>query len=345
MPIGITVVIPSFNQGEFIADSLQSITAQNYPEIQIIVQDGGSKDATLDVLRRHQGKIEWTSEPDEGQSDAIVKGFAKAKYDWITWLNSDDLQTDNALWKVDAAVSKHSDADVVVGNGHYIDRAGKFLRPYPRIDLSAGIDVKHQMFEGGYLAQPSVFFRRAKYDAVGGIDKSLKFCMDFDLWCRFALAGQKFITVEEDISGNRWYDETKTSSQHLNLLAEVCATQTRLFGKVSFYYAQGLSDALFQTIRGVHHGPTHGLLYRTLFFKSVWIWLNLHDLDWLRTGLMDRNIARSGPIHRDEIDNAAWVNEAKEFVDPKKIREILKRLYRLVPKKWRDTLPRVPRAG
>jgi glycosyltransferase involved in cell wall biosynthesis len=334
MPIGITVVIPSFNHGEFIADTLRSVISQKYPAVQIIVQDGGSTDATLDILRSFADKIEWSSEPDAGQSDAIDRGFAKAKYDWITWLNSDDIQSDDALWKVNAAVSKTSDADVVVGNGHYMDRQGKYLRPYPRIDLSPGSDVKHAMFEGGYLAQPSTYFRRKKYDAVGGINKSLDLCMDYDLWCRFALVNFKFVPVEDDISGNRWHDESKSSSQHLSQLAEVCATQTRLFGKVSIYYAQNLSDTLFQLIRGNYHGTQHGLFYRTLFFKSVWIWLNLHDQAWLRKGLIDRNVTRSGAIHRDEIDNAAWVREAKQVIDLTMVRKTLKQLYELLPKSW-----------
>jgi glycosyltransferase involved in cell wall biosynthesis len=336
MSIGITVVVPSYNQGEFIGDAIRSITAQNYPAVQIIVQDGGSTDTTLDVLRSLEKVIEWNSEADEGQSDAIIKGFAKAKYDWIAWLNSDDIHCNDALWKVDAALSKYPDTDVVIGNGHYMDRTGNFLRPYPRIDLSPGSDVKHAMFEGGYLPQPSVYFRKTKYDVVGGLNKSLHLCMDYELWCRFALADLKFVTVEEDISGNRWHDEAKSSSQYLNQLAEICAMQTRLFGKVSVYYAQNLSDTLFHTIRGTYQGPKHSLLYRTLFFKAVWVWLNLHDHHWLQTGLMDRNITRSGAIHRDEIDNAAWIEEAKEVIDPKKIREMLKRLYRLVPKKWRE---------
>jgi len=235
---------------------------------------------------------------------------------------------------VDAAVSKWPDADVVVGNGRYMDREAKFLRPYPRIDLSPGKDVKYAMFEGGYLAQPSVYFRRANYDALGGINRSLKFCMDYDLWCRFALADLKFIAIDDDISGNRWYEETKTASQHLSLLAEVCATQTRLFDKVSVYYAQNLSDSLFHLIRGTHYETKHSLFYRTLFFKAVWIWLNLHDPHWLRDGLFNRNITRSGAIHKDEIDNAAWIKEAKEIIDLSMVRKILKQLFDLLPKSW-----------
>jgi glycosyltransferase involved in cell wall biosynthesis len=333
MPIGITVVIPSYNQGEFVADSIRSVIRQKYPTVQIIVQDGGSTDGTLDVLRAYEN-VEWYSGPDEGQSDAIIKGFAKSKYDWITWLNSDDIQTNDALWKIDAAVSQQPDVDVIVGNGHYMDREGKFLRPYPRIDLSRGSDIKSAMFEGGYLAQPSAYFRRTKYDAVGGINKSLRFCMDYDLWCRLALADLKFAAVEDDISGNRWHEGTKTSSQHLNLLAEVCATQTRLFGKVSVYYAQNLSDSLFHLIRGSHYDSKHSLFYRTLFFKAVWIWLNLHDFDWLRMGLLSRNVTRSGAIHKDEIDDTAWIREGKQLIDLGKVRQILKQLYKRLPKSW-----------
>ncbi len=334
MPIGITVVIPSYNQGEFIADTLRSVIAQNYPAVQIIVQDGGSTDATLGVLRSYEGMIEWTSEPDAGQSDAIIKGFGKARHDWITWLNSDDIQTNNALWKIDASISKYPDADVIVGNGHYMDREGKYLRPYPRINLSHGNDVTEAVFEGGYLAQPSVFFRKAKYDAVGGINKSLHLCMDYELWCRFALTGSRFVPVEEDISGNRWHDESKTSSQYLSQLAEICAAQTRLFGKVSVYYTQNLSDALFHAIRGNHFGSKHSLFYRTLFFKSVWIWLNIHDQAWLRTGLVDRNISRSGAISLDEIKDATWIREAKQVIDLRVVRKILEALCRRLPKSW-----------
>jgi hypothetical protein len=190
------------------------------------------------------------------------------------------------------------------------------------------------MFEGGYLAQPSVYFRRAKYDAVEGINKTLNFCMDYDLWCRFALADLKFVALEDDISGSRWYEETKTSSQHLNLLTEVCATQTRLFEKVSVYYAQNLSDSLFHMIRGRYYGSKQSVLYRTLFFKAVWIWLNLHDPEWLRTGLLNRNVTHSGAIHKDELDNAAWIKEAKEAIDLSIVRKTLKQLYKRLPKSW-----------
>src|SRR5258708_18311074 len=132
MPTGITVVVPSFNQGIFVADTLNSLLKQNYPNLEIIIQDGGSTDSTLDVLRSFGDRITWVSEPDSGQSDAIVKGFAKAKHEWITWLNSDDIQCNDALWKIDSAITRSSGADVVAGNGHYMHKHENFLRTCPR---------------------------------------------------------------------------------------------------------------------------------------------------------------------------------------------------------------------
>jgi hypothetical protein len=114
--------------------------------------------------------------------------------------------------------------------------------------MAAGTDLKREFFQRGYLAQPSVFFTRALYEQVGGLNQSLKFCMDYELWCRFALAGARFTGIDADISGNRWYETTKTSAQLLELLSEVAATQRRLFGAVSPYYVQGISDYLYSVL-------------------------------------------------------------------------------------------------
>src|SRR5260370_2477991 len=157
MPTGITVVVPSFNQGIFVANTLNSLLNQNYPNLEIIIQDGGSTDSTLDVLRSFGNRIAWVSEPDSGQSDAIVRGFAKAKHEWITWLNSDDIQCNDALWKIDSTIRKNPSADVVAGNGHYMDKEGNFLRPYPRVDLSKPACLTPAFFEIAYITHPSSF--------------------------------------------------------------------------------------------------------------------------------------------------------------------------------------------
>jgi len=300
-PIPITVVVPSFNQGRFIDYTLASLLDQAYPALEILVMDGGSTDDTVERLKRYGDRITWVSEQDRGQSDAIAKGFARARHEWITWLNSDDVQCNRALWSVNDAVANDPQAEVVVGQGHYMDEDGSNSRPYPTIPVGRGIDVAKQIFEKGYLAQPSVFFRKSAYERIGGIDASLRFCMDYDLWSRFALAGCRFAACDVDISGNRWYATTKTAGQTTELLAEVAANQIRHFGRVSPYFVQAISDNLYQTFHGNHHGDRHHVLYRVLYFKTVWLWFNARRPLYCLRGLLFETIAKSGPIVGDKL--------------------------------------------
>jgi glycosyltransferase involved in cell wall biosynthesis len=298
-PVGISVVIPSFNHGRFIAAAVDSLLNQNYPNLEVIVMDGGSQDGTVESLRGYGNRIAWISEPDNGQTDAIIKGFARASKSWIAWLNSDDIQCDRALWRVNDAVQSHPDTQVIVGRGHYMAEDGSFLRPYPTIPMAAGTDLKREFFQRGYLAQPSAFFTRALYEQVGGLNPSLKFCMDYELWCRFALAGARFREIDADISGNRWYETTKTSAQLLDLLSEVAATQRRLFGAVSPYYVQGISDYLYSVLYARHFGSQHHLALRWLYFKCLWLLLNATRPAYCIGGLFGQSIAKTGPIEAD----------------------------------------------
>lgn len=300
-PVGITVVVPSFNQGRFIDATLASLLGQQYPALQILVMDGGSTDDTVARLRSYGTAIEWVSEKDKGQSDAIVKGFARARHPWLTWLNSDDVQTNRALWQVAAAVGANPAAEVVVGGGHYMDADGGNPRPYPTIDFSTGDDVAQKIFAGGYMAQPSVFFRADAHRRAGGVDRTLKFCMDYDLWARLAVSGAKFVRVGEDLSGNRWHEDTKTASQYLELLAEVVKVQVRHFGRVSPYYVQAVSDNLYSKLHAAHFGDGHQLGYRWLYFKTVWCWLNLRCPGYCLRGLLFRSFAKSGPLVNDTL--------------------------------------------
>lgn len=237
-PAGFTVVVPSFNQGRFIDESLHSLLDQDYPSLEIVVVDGGSTDDTVERLKRYGDSISWISEKDKGQSDAIAKGFARAKHEWITWLNSDDVQCNRALWVVNNVIAASGDVDVVIARGHYMDADGANHRPYPTIAAGEGVDVVRELFVKGYVAQPSVFFRKSAYERVGGIDNTLTFCMDYDLWVRLALDGCRFTSCSTDVSGNRWYETTKTAGKLLELLAEVVANQVKHFGCVSPYFVQ-----------------------------------------------------------------------------------------------------------
>ncbi|HLJ63172.1 MAG TPA: glycosyltransferase family 2 protein [Stellaceae bacterium] len=299
--IAFTIVIPSYNQGAFIDEAILSLLRQHDPDLEIIVMDGGSSDDTVDRLRKYGEAIAWVSERDGGQAEAIAKGFSRARNPWLAWLNSDDIQCNDALAAVRAAIGARGDAEVVVGKGHYMDRDGGNPRPYPTIPVGSPAALRADIFTKGYLPQPSVFFRKSLYDRVGGINRSLKFCLDYELWARFVLADAVFVALDRDISGNRWYATTKSAGQTLELLGEVAATQVRLFGKVSPYFVQAISDHLYHTLKSVPFGDRRHLFYRWLYFKSVWIWLNGRSPAYCLRGLMRETIAKSGPLVGDRL--------------------------------------------
>jgi glycosyltransferase involved in cell wall biosynthesis len=304
---GITVVVPSFNHGRFIDAAIDSILEQNYPNVEIMVIDGGSTDDTVDRLRSFGDKIRWVSEKDDGQSDAIIKGVAATKNKWVTWLNSDDVQSGDALRRVDEAVKADPGVEVLVGGGHYMSLEGAFLRPYPAIEVGPNIDVRRQIFDKGFMAQPSVYFRRDLYERVGGLDRKLRFCMDYELWARFSLAGARFGKIDGDISGNRWHDTSKTASQLIDLYAEVIATQRVLFGKVSPYFVQALSDHLYGRFHSKFFGDGAHLLHRWIYFKAIWVMFNARSPVYCLTGLLRHSIVKSGPLADDHATIGDWL--------------------------------------
>ena len=304
--VGISVVVHSFNHGRFIDDTIRSLLDQEYPNLEVLVMDGGSTDDTVDRLKAYGDRISWISEKDEGQTDAIAKGFALTSKSWITWLNSDDVQCNRALWRVNEVLAVEPNDEVVVGAGHYMEVVGLKAWPYPTIDIGPGIDTKKKIFEGGYMAQPSVFFSRDLYNRVQGLNKSLNFCMDYELWARFALSNARFAKLDADISGNRWYETTKTSGQILDLYAEVAATQRRLFGAVSPYYVQAVSDHLYAKLHRQFSGDRGHLLFRWLYFKSLWAVMNARTPLYCAKGMLFQTIAKSGPVIGDLMTMKDW---------------------------------------
>jgi glycosyltransferase involved in cell wall biosynthesis len=304
---GITVVVPTLNQGRFIDDAIRSVLDQNYPNVEIAVVDGGSTDDTIERLRRYGDRIAWSSEKDEGQAHAIEKGFAQARKEWLTWLNSDDVQCNGALSAVADAISRRPDAEIVFGKGHYIDEGGAFLRDYPTIALDRDSSAPRAMFESGYVAQPSVFFRKDAYRRIGGVDRTLDYVMDYELWIRFALAGAKFVAIERDISGNRWHQGAKTAANLMDLYAEAVAVQIRHYGKVSPYFVQAVSDHLFQKLQGARTPAARSLIWRWLYFKATWVLLNARRPGYCLRGLFAETLAKSGPIIGDRMRLWEWL--------------------------------------
>jgi len=177
----ISVVTPSYNQAEFVEATLRSVLEQDYPRREHLVIDGGSTDGSVEIVRQYADRLTyWVSERDRGQSHAINKGFALARGEVLSWLNSDDTYLPGALAAVGKCFTERPDIDLVYGDYQYIDRQGKLLMTRRLFDsMSYETLLYHD-----YLCQPAVFFRRSLLDKVGLVDEELYYHMDWELFLR-----------------------------------------------------------------------------------------------------------------------------------------------------------------
>ena len=191
----LSVITPSFNQGQFIEETIRSILLQGYPNLEYFIMDGGSTDGSVEIIEKYSPWLSyWVSQTDRGQSDAINRGLTLASGDFATWINSDDLLSKNALVQHASCIGFAPDT-VYVGNCIYIDETGKVLSMHRSIVQSLEDLVRvNKVWNGarGHIVQPEVLFPRELYLTVGGLDCNNHFTMDYDLWGKFFLAGATF---------------------------------------------------------------------------------------------------------------------------------------------------------
>jgi glycosyltransferase involved in cell wall biosynthesis len=232
----VSIVTPSYNQGRFIEQTIRSVIAQDYPNLEYIVVDGGSSDGTLDVLRRYEGRLRWISEPDRGQSEAINKGFRLARGEIVAWLNSDDTYLPGAVAKAVAYLQGHPQTAMVYGEGYLMDEAGRVTGRFPATEP---FSLWRLVYFGDYILQQTVFWRRSVFDAVGMLDESLHYSMDWDFWIRVAKCFE--IAYMPEFLGNlREYATAKTFAGGLERFHELAAMMrrhgTRLYPPAYFNY-------------------------------------------------------------------------------------------------------------
>ncbi len=212
----ISIITPSYNQGQYIEQTLLSVVNQNYPDVEHIVMDGGSKDATVAVLEKYSSHLTyWVSEKDGGQSNAINKGFTKATGEIVTWLNSDDLLAPGALAAM-AMAFEESGADMVAGicqlhrDGEIFDQHLTSCEDGP-LPLAELLDLENHWMAGQFFFQPEVFFKRDLLIKAGGkVNENAHWSMDFELWVRFAQAGAMLKVIGRPIVQFRVHEEQKT---------------------------------------------------------------------------------------------------------------------------------------
>lgn len=233
------IVTPSFNQATFLRQAADSVLGQPGVRVSYAVQDGGSTDGSAEILRELAARppaspsarlVHWASEPDGGQSDAILRGFARlpgGPDDVMAYLNSDDRYAPGALRHVAAYFARHPEVDVVYGHRILIDEAdreiGRWITPRRRCD-----DLR--MFD--MVPQETLFWRRRIWGRVGGLDRSLHFALDWDLLQRFEQAGARFARLPRFLGMFRWHGAQKTrTSMESSGAPEMERLRTRAMGR------------------------------------------------------------------------------------------------------------------
>ena len=209
----IAIATPSYNQGQFIEETIRSVLLQGYPNLVYVVIDGGSSDNTTEVLRKYERHIDyWTSEADKGQADAINKGFARAQGEILAWLNSDDVYEKGVLAEVAELFLQQPDVDVFSGRCRmwYGDARDFLFEPSPLRSLEDFLRVGSNWLKGKIVVQPETFFRRSAFEKASGVCGQLYYCFDVALWMDMASAGCKFESVNRHWANLRIHKGQKT---------------------------------------------------------------------------------------------------------------------------------------
>lgn len=252
MSIRISIITPSYNMGHYIEQTIQSILSQNYEPLEYIVMDGGSTDNTLDILRKYEDRLTWYSERDNGQADAINKGFRRATGDVFAWLNADDIQLPGALQTVAAYFESHPESHFVYGNAHAMDGDGT--------DRGLRTHVQPCSFEsllsfGDYIVQPAAFWRAGLWQDIGELEPKWRYALDYEYWIR---AAQKYELhfIPQTLATERIYSGAKTFSGGIERIDEL-DEMPRRFGRDGIaegFRAEGASLYLFRAWEELRHG-------------------------------------------------------------------------------------------
>lgn len=179
----VSIVTPSYNQQKYLEDSILSVLNQDYQNLEYFVIDGGSTDGSLEIIRKYNDKLAgWVSEPDQGQTDAINKGFHRSQGEIMAWLNSDDLYHPGAVRSAVEFLQTNPEIGLVYGDTDLIDGSGRKIGRFNAQQTS----YQRLMRGGVYIPQPAAFWRRELWERSGPLDPSYYFAMDYDLWVRFA---------------------------------------------------------------------------------------------------------------------------------------------------------------
>ncbi len=204
----VSIVTPSYNQAQFLEQTIQSVLGQEYPNLEYMVVDGASIDGSVEIIRRYAARLAWwTSERDSGQAEAINKGMQRARGEIVAWLNSDDAYLPGAIAAAVHAFAKHPEAVMVYGDMRAVDGRNRTINLLRYHQLSLQDLLCFQI-----IGQPAVFMRRDAFVAAGGLSPSLHFMLDHQLWIKIACQGP-IVHVGQFWAAARYHPLAKNRAQ------------------------------------------------------------------------------------------------------------------------------------
>ncbi len=305
----ISIVTPSYNQGAFLAETIESVIGQEGDfAIDYTIVDGGSSDDSVDIIRDyearlHNGKwpvacrgvtLRWTGERDKGQTDALMKGFRMSQGEILAWLNSDDTYLPGALQTAAGFFRGHPSAGLMYGDANYINAEGAVIGNYRSEELNLD-----KLASANIVCQPAAFFRRKTFEAVGGLDETLDFVMDLDLWirigrrfpCRYVprlLATYRLHETSKSISNDTLYNNSEESLA-VTIRHFGWAPLTRVYTSCSILCETRLSGMLAKNRFAVAAAAMICSLFRSLYLNHGF---HRNDLKLL-TGTNFRKLLKS----------------------------------------------------
>ena len=237
----LSVVIPSYNQARFIRATLDSVVSQSCPDIEVLVFDGGSDDGTIPILESYGKKIEWVSQKDGGQADAINQGLGRATGDILTYLNSDDVYLPGTLKTVTNHFEAHPECVALYGDAWHLYEDGSIMERYYTEPWSYA-----RLLDVCYLCQPAVFWQREVTERFGVFDDTLRYAPDYDYWLRVGREVDFFYLEGAYLAGSRLHQATITLRDRVPVHHEILQVAMRHSPKPPYRWLMNLASVIVE---------------------------------------------------------------------------------------------------
>lgn len=236
-----SIVTISYNQAQFLDQSIQSILNQDYPNLEYIIVDAESSDGSQDIINQYSGKISTVIlEPDQGPADGLNKGFKVATGDWLAFINADDALSQGALNSVNRYLARHPDAEIIMGGGDIVDASGALIKPIRPHNFT----LTKWLYGASEFIQQGMFFHRSAYEKTAGFNVGNHTCWDAELLADMLLTGAKPVCCDDVLGLFRIHEKSITGSGRLN--SEYEKDKKRIFERV-MGMATRRSDRLYRT--------------------------------------------------------------------------------------------------